>query len=430
MDRWLNIGPIRQLIHGPLPRDIVNLRIKDVATPYGWDWSVIPFELPDNLKSEIQAIPIPILTRGIDKIAWSPSPKGTFDLKSAYCLAINPLKTETFAGKWIWKLNTLPRIQMFVWKCMHGSIGVKECLLGRGISLDPTCPLCHLEAESISHALRDCICIKPIWAQLHRQALSPSFFTQSTREWLLSNCHDMTSYMADLPPWNSIFLFAIWIIWKQRNLLVFKNKGFNPNIVQEIIMQSNEFVHCAGRWKHRRQGVVKSICWEKPEKGWLKLNTDGAANGVLGLAGGGGVVRDENGNWVIGFSRRLGKASSFLAELWALRDGLLLCQQLNSPKIIVEMDAKSLVDAFNNPSYTNTVISPLFEDCRQLMLQLPHCRIKHIFREANGCADRLANIGCLQAMDFIVYSSPPVDVLCLVVADSHGFCTNRVCPAV
>ena len=49
--------------------------------------------------------------------------------------------------------------------------------------------------------------------------------------------------------------------------------------------------------------------------GWLKLNTDGAANGVMGLVGGGGVVRDENGNWVIGFSRRLGNASSFLAEL-------------------------------------------------------------------------------------------------------------------
>ena len=40
-----------------------------------------------------------------------------------------------------------------------------------------------------------------------------------------------------------------------------------------------------------------------------------------------------------------------MVELWALRDGLLLCQQLNSPKIIVEMDAKSLVDAINNPNY-------------------------------------------------------------------------------
>lgn len=161
-DRWLNLGPIRHLIHGPLPHDMENLKIKEVATPYGWDWSIIPFELPNDIKAEIQAIATPILTRGTDKIAWSPSPKGTFDLKSAYCFAIDPSKSDSFPSKWIWKLNTLPRIQAFVWKFMHNSIGVKECLVGRGMNQNPTCPLCLMESESISHALCDCICIKPI----------------------------------------------------------------------------------------------------------------------------------------------------------------------------------------------------------------------------------------------------------------------------
>jgi len=46
----------------------------------------------------------------------------------------------------------------------------------------------------------------------------------------------------------------------------------------------------------------------------------------LGLAGGGGVVKDDQGNWVIGCARKIGPVSSFLAELWALRDGALpLC---------------------------------------------------------------------------------------------------------
>lgn len=30
--------------------------------------------------------------------------------------------------------------------------------------------------------------------------------------------------------------------------------------------------------------------------GWLKLNTDGVANGMVGSARGGGVIRGENGN--------------------------------------------------------------------------------------------------------------------------------------
>ena len=46
-------------------------------------------------------------------------------------------------------------------------------------------------------------------------------------------------------------------------------------------------------------------------------------------AGCGGVVRDEHGNWVAGFTRHIGATNSFAAELWGLRDGLLLCSKLN-----------------------------------------------------------------------------------------------------
>ena len=58
------------------------------------------------------------------------------------------------------------------------------------------------------------------------------------------------------------------------------------------------------------------------------------------------------------------------------------------------MDAKVIVDAFNNSSFTNTMISPLIDDCRQLVSQMPHARIKHVFPEANMCADRLDRLGC------------------------------------
>ena len=52
-----------------------------------------------------------------------------------------------------------------------------------------------------------------------------------------------------------------------------------------------------------------------------------------------------------GFTRKLGNANSFTAEVWALRDGLMLCVQKKIPTVIVKMDAKALVDALNNPSY-------------------------------------------------------------------------------
>ena len=50
-------------------------------------------------------------------------------------------------------------------------------------------------------------------------------------------------------------------------------------------------------------------------QGWKKLNTNGACNELHGLAGCGGVVRSEDGQWVVGFSKRIGVTNSFVAEL-------------------------------------------------------------------------------------------------------------------
>ena len=59
-----------------------------VHSPRFWDWGRIPFELPFKVKSIIQAIPIPITSRGQDRLAWSCNLRGVFDLKSAYSLAM------------------------------------------------------------------------------------------------------------------------------------------------------------------------------------------------------------------------------------------------------------------------------------------------------------------------------------------------------
>ena len=140
------------------------------------------------------------------------------------------------------------------------------------------------------------------------------------------------------------------------------------------------------------------------------------------------MIRDSKGNWVTGFTRKLGNANSFTAEVWALRDGLMLCVQKKIPAVIVEMDAKALVDALNNPSYRNSVISPIFDDCKQLILQIPQVRINHVYHEANKCANWLANSGHSQSLDFIIHFVPPVSLIPSVEADCHGTWCNRRCP--
>lgn len=82
---------------------------------------------------------------------------------------------------------------------------------------------------------------------------------------------------------------------------------------------------------------------------------------------------------------------------------------MNLRVVMIELDAKSLVDALNKSSYYNSVISPLLDDCKLLTSQIPQVHVKHTYRKANKCADRLANLGLLQTLDFIVHSSLPLD---------------------
>ena len=111
---WTMESPLRQLIQGPFIEEAGILEIKDIMSDMGWDWEKIPFELPQEIKMMIQATPTALTSRGSDRLSWEDSPKGTFDLKSAYKIAIGIKDTSPFSAKWIWKADTLPRIKTFL----------------------------------------------------------------------------------------------------------------------------------------------------------------------------------------------------------------------------------------------------------------------------------------------------------------------------
>ena len=124
-DNWTSYGPLRSTVQGPLSREATSLKIKDVVDYEGrYDWSSIQMLFLDEVLRDIMATSVPFSTIIDDRLAWKHSAKGVFHLKSAYFLATDAIGDAPFNGQWIWKLKTLPRIQMFVWKCMHLSLGV------------------------------------------------------------------------------------------------------------------------------------------------------------------------------------------------------------------------------------------------------------------------------------------------------------------
>ena len=78
--------------------------------------------------------------------------------------------------------------------------------------------------------------------------------------------------------------------------MVFKGKGANSYLAKGIIMQAMKFVLCINHPRGKQLRMIRQIKWEKLDTGWVKLNTDRSSSDPMNMAGGGGLIRDDQGN--------------------------------------------------------------------------------------------------------------------------------------
>ena len=95
--------------------------------------------------------------------------------------------------------------------------------------------------------------------------------------------------------------------------------------------------------------------------------------------------------------------------------------------IIVELDAKSIVDVFGNPNYEGNIILPILDDCKQLMMQFQQIQFKHCYREANCCVDMLAKMGLDQSSCLEHFDCPPKIIRTILDEDCNGIFVDRIC---
>lgn len=104
----------------------------------------------------------------------------------------------------------------------------------------------------------------------------------------------------------------------------------------------------------------------------------------------------------------------------------MLCCNLNISSLVVELDAKAVVEIFLNPSYHNNVVSPILDDRRQLVHRFRQVQFKHCHCQANRCADMLARMSTKQDVEFITFDCPSVDIRNMLDEDSARLYVNRV----
>ena len=95
----------------------------------------------------------------------------------------------------------------------------------------------------------------------------------------------------------------------------------------------------------------------------------------------------EIGLEVSGFPRFIAVVYSVEAELWALRDGLILYINLNLLAVELELDANVVLGWVSGSFNSNLHHASLIIDYRTLINLIFQVKMKHCFHEVNKCMD-------------------------------------------
>jgi len=128
-----------------------------------WNESLLHNLFDKQTTQEILAIPI---NRQIttDELIWTGSKDRSFTVKSgynmlreqatAYFAMENPSSSHHTPRKlWnaLWKMQTSPKVMIFIWNVCQNAIPSKENLWKRKILPDPICDLCCESMETVEH---------------------------------------------------------------------------------------------------------------------------------------------------------------------------------------------------------------------------------------------------------------------------------------
>lgn len=143
------------------------------------------------------------------------------------------------------------------------------------------------------------------------------------------------------------------------------------------------------------------------DQGYLVASIDGGARSNPGPAGYGVVFEDEIGRPVAELSEFLGRQSNNYAEYSALLAALNYTLRHGFKALRVFSDSETLVKQLSGEyKVGNSALAELYNRAAKLIDQLEYFEIKHVSREQNRQADRLANM----AMDRgIAKRAPAVD---------------------
>ncbi len=122
------------------------------------------------------------------------------------------------------------------------------------------------------------------------------------------------------------------------------------------------------------------------------IHSDGVSRGNPGPAAIGAIIRDERGRLLASISQRIGRATNNQAEYRAIIAALEKALALGARQVELDSDSELVVRQIKGQyRVRKEALRPLYQRVKELQSLLEGFTIRHIPRQQNREADKLAN---------------------------------------
>lgn len=239
-----------------------------------------------------------------------------------------------------------------------------------------------MEEETVSHILWECGSAWDVWGGNSRKLQKAAF---RGREFI--RIFEEMAANSDIKELE-IFSVIARRIWLRRNLVVHEDSFLHPNqVVRESVTSLEEYWNANDRVTEAtdQQATLTTIPWQLPPTMMLKINWDAAMGEKCGRIGLGVIARDCWGRVLIARSM-----TKMLDVHLATAAALAAVKELGANGLIIEGDAKKVVQAVNSHLPCNSSYRHLMEDIQAGMEAFSNSSFNFIPRYGNFAAHGLA----------------------------------------
>ncbi|KAK5783335.1 hypothetical protein PVK06_037843 [Gossypium arboreum] len=139
---------------------------------------------------------------------------------------------------------------------------------------------------------------------------------------------------------------------------------------------------------------------------WINLFTDEAVDRGSGAASVGGVLLDQNRNWIFSFNRFLKKCNIFDVELWGILDSMIMAFSNGFNRVVIYIDNLKVAQTLLDNLLGDSSIT-ILKRVQKVMNTEEHWLIRHVVREDNRVIDYLAKLSLERRKNLQIYDECP-----------------------